>query len=68
MKEPELAQQDRVLGKWFMEIHSKWKPHDWAFGNGTSCVLNDAVKTPDKCTFSEGWLWEPAAKGHKQME
>jgi hypothetical protein len=34
--------------------------------NAKSCY--DAVKTTDKCTFSEGWLWEPVAEGDIQSQ
>ena len=36
-----------ITGQGFTEIRSKWKPHDWAFDNCTSCVFKGAVKTTD---------------------
>jgi hypothetical protein len=63
LKQPKLAQMDKLLYKWYRAMHSEQKPVTGPviIKKAKSCY--DAVKTADKCTFCEGWLWEPATEG-----
>jgi hypothetical protein len=51
MKQPKLAQLDKVLYKWFSNAFQR-ETHDWAYDIWQSWVFFDGMKIPDNCTFS----------------
>ena len=53
MREPNLAQFDEELLKWFIAIHLKEKPITGTVNIKEAKSFCDEMKVIDKCTFSE---------------
>jgi hypothetical protein len=54
MKEPKLAQLDRVLYMWFTAVPTKGKAVTWPMLMRKAKSFCDEMKIIDKCTFLEG--------------
>jgi hypothetical protein len=52
LKEPTLAQLDKVLYNWFTTVLFEGKP----MISEKAKSFYGEMKVTDKCTFSEGWL------------
>jgi hypothetical protein len=71
LKEPKLAQMDKVFYKRFTAQHSKGKLMTGPAIIEKAKYFYDEMKIIHKCTFSEGWMQnfkEPAAKEDIQIE
>jgi hypothetical protein len=53
VKEPKLAQLDKVLYKWFTAMHSKGKPMIGPMIIEKAKSFYDEMKIADKCTLSD---------------
>jgi hypothetical protein len=56
LKQPKLAQLDKVLYTWFTTMRSEGKPVTGPMIIEKAKSFYDEMKITDKCTFSEGWL------------
>jgi hypothetical protein len=56
LKQPKLAQLDKVLLKWFTAMRSKGKSMAWPTIIGKAKSFYDEMKITDKCTLFDGWL------------
>jgi hypothetical protein len=56
LKEPKIAQLNKVLSKWFTAMHSEGKILTGPMMIEKAKSFYDEMETTDKCTFSEGWL------------
>jgi len=56
LKQPKLAQLDKVLYRWFTTMRSEGKPVTGPMIIEKAKSLYDEMKVSEKCTFSEGWL------------
>jgi hypothetical protein len=54
LKEPKLAQYDKVLYLWLTAVRSKGKAMTWPMLIGKAKSFYDEMKIIDKCTFFEG--------------
>jgi DDE superfamily endonuclease./Tc5 transposase DNA-binding domain./CENP-B N-terminal DNA-binding domain. len=56
LKQPKLAQLDKVLYTWFTTMRSEGKPVTGPLIIEKAKSFYDEMKITEKCTFSEGWL------------
>ena len=56
LKQPTLANLDKVLCKWFTAMHSEGQPMIWPMITEKANTFYDEIQITDKCTFSKVWM------------
>ena len=71
LKEPQIAELDKVLYKWFTAMHFKGKPMTGPMIIKKAECFYVEMEIIDNCAVCEGWLQnfkEPAVEGDMRME